>query len=66
VSVSTTDISVLHFAEVVHFTMSRDSHFPRVCKAPKHFQDEQAGYTMKSFKSSFNKLGLLGFLGRQI
>ena len=43
------------------FTVSRVSHLPGVCKAPKHFQGVQAGYTMKCFKGSSNKLGPLGF-----
>ena len=41
--------------------MSHVSHLPGVCKSPKHYQGEQAGYTMKPFKGSSNKLGPLGF-----
>jgi hypothetical protein len=51
VTVSTTVITVLHSTEVVHF------HYD----SPKHHQGEQAGFTMKPFQGSSNKLGPLGF-----
>ena len=62
-TVSTTDIPVLHYADVVHLTVSRVSHLPGVCKSLKYYQGEQARYTMKPFKGSSNKLGPLGVCG---
>jgi hypothetical protein len=61
VTVSTADIPVLHSAEIVHFYFESYFSFARGLKSPKHYQGEQAGYTMKPFKGSSNKLGPLGF-----
>jgi hypothetical protein len=34
--------------------------------SPKHFQGEQAGFTMKSFKGLSNKLGPLCFISQSM
>jgi hypothetical protein len=65
VTVSMADIPVLHFAEVVHFHY--ESWFtlsPEVISLLTHYQGRSAGFTMKSFKDSSNKLGPLDSLGK--
>jgi hypothetical protein len=65
VTVSTAVITVLHSAEVVHFYC--ESWFtlsPEVANLLTHFQGRLAGFTMKSFKGSSNKLGSLGFISQ--
>jgi hypothetical protein len=60
VTVSTAVITVLHSTEVVHFHC--ESWFtlsPEVANLLTHFQGRSAGFTMKSFKGSSNKLGPL-------
>jgi hypothetical protein len=67
VTVSTANIPVLHFAEVVHFHC--ESWFtlsPEVIILLTHYQGRSAGFTMKSFKGSSNKLGPLDSLGKQM
>jgi hypothetical protein len=67
VTVSTADIPVLHSTEVVHF--HRESWFtfsPEVISLLTHYQGRSAGFTMKSFKGSSNKLGPLDSLGKQM
>jgi hypothetical protein len=67
VTVSTADIPVLHSAEVVHF--HHESLFtllPEVISLLTHFQGRSAGFTMKSFKGSSNKLGPLGFISQSV
>jgi hypothetical protein len=66
VTVSTADIPVLHSAEVVHFHCESCSPYARGLQAPKHYQGEQVGYTVKHFKGSSNTLGPLNSLGKQI
>jgi hypothetical protein len=53
-------------AEVYTFPVSRDWPYARGGQSPKHFQGEQAGFIMKPFKGSSNKLGPLDLLGKQI
>ena len=57
-TVSTVDIPVLHSAEVVHFHCES---LPEVANLLTHFQGRSAGFTMKPFKDSSNKLESLGF-----
>jgi hypothetical protein len=67
VTVSTADIPVLHSAEVVHF--HHESWFtlsPEVISLLTHYQGRSAGFTMKSFKGSSNKLGLLCFISQSV
>jgi hypothetical protein len=66
VTVSTAVITVLHSTDVVHFTVSRDYPYARGGQSPKHSQVEQAGFTMKPFKGSSNKLGPLGFISQSV
>jgi hypothetical protein len=54
------------YVEVYTFPMSRDYPYAQGGQSPKHFQGEQAGFTMKPFKGSSNKLGPLDSLGKQI
>ena len=65
VTVSTADIPVLHSTEVVHFHC--ESSFtlsPKMANLLTHYQGRSAGFTMKPFKGSFNKLGPLDSLGK--
>jgi hypothetical protein len=67
VTVSTAVITVLHSTEVVHFHC--ESWFilsPEVISLLTHYQGRSAGFTMKSFKGSSNKLGPLDSLGKQM
>jgi hypothetical protein len=62
VTVSTTDIPVLHSTEVVHFHCeSWFTLLPEVANLLTHFQGRSSGFTMKSFKGSSNKLWPLDF-----
>ena len=61
-SVSTADIPVLHSTEVVHFHC--ESGFtlsPEAANLLTHYHGRSAGFTIKPFKGSSNKLGPLGF-----
>ena len=63
-TVSTAVITVLHSVEVVHFHCeSRFTLSPEVDNLLTHFQGRSAGFTMKPFKGSSNKLGPLGVCG---
>jgi hypothetical protein len=62
VTESTADISVLHSVEVVHFHCESWSPKARGLQGP----NGQTGFTMKPFKGSSNKLGLLDSLGKQM
>ena len=67
VTVSTVDIPVLHSAEVVHFHC--ESGFtlsPEVASLLTHNLGRSTGFTIKPFKGSSNKLGLLDSPGKQI
>ena len=67
VTVSTADIPILHSAEVVHFHCeSRFTLSPEVANLLTHFQGRLVGFTMKPFKGSFNKLGPLDSLDKQM
>ena len=66
-TVSMADMPILHSAEIVHFhyeswfTLSHE-----VTNLLTNFQGKSAGFTMKPFKGSSNKLGPLDLLGKQI
>jgi hypothetical protein len=67
VTVNTAVITVLHSAEVVHFHC--ESWFtlsPEVANLLTHFQGRSAGFTMKSFKGSSNRLEPLGFISQSM
>ena len=67
VTMSTADIPVLHSTEVVHFHFeSWFTLLPEVVNLLTHFQGRSAGFTMKHFKGSSNKLGPLDSLGKQM
>ena len=66
-TVSTTDIPVLHSVEVVHFHCeSRFTLSPEVISLLTHYLGRSAGFTKKPFKGLSNKLGPLDSLGKQI
>jgi hypothetical protein len=54
------------YTEVYTFPMSHDYPYTWGGQSPKHIQGEQAGFTMKPFKGSSNKLGPLDSLSKQI
>jgi hypothetical protein len=66
VTMSTTVIQFYTLQRLYTFTVSRVAHMPGVCKALKRYHGEQAGYTMKPFEGSSNKLGPLDSLGKQM
>jgi hypothetical protein len=66
VTVSTTVITVLHSAKVVHFYCESYSPYARVNYSQNTFNVNRQSNTMKSFKGSSNKLGLLDSLGKQM
>ena len=63
--VSMADIPVLHSVEVVHFHY--ESRFTLSLEAANlltHYQGRSAGFTMKPFKGSSNKVGPLDSLDK--
>ena len=66
-TVRTANIPVLHSADVVHFCCeSLFTLLPDVVNLLTHFQGRSAGFTMKPFNGSSNKLGPLDLLDKQM
>jgi hypothetical protein len=66
VTVSTTIITILHSAEVVHFHCKSCCPYARVNYSQNTSKVSRQGNTMKSFEGLSNKLGLLDSLGKQM
>jgi hypothetical protein len=66
VTVSTTIITVLHSAKVVHFHFELCCPYVRVNYSQNTSKVSRQGNTMKSFKGSSNKLGPLDSLSKQM
>jgi hypothetical protein len=65
-TVSTTVITVLHSAEVVHFHCESCCPYARVNYSQNTLKVKRQGNTMKSFEGSSNKLGPLGFQSQSV
>jgi hypothetical protein len=65
-TMSTTVITVLHSAEVVHFHCESCCPSSQVNYSQNTSKVSRQGNTMKSFKGSSNKLGPLDSLGKQM
>jgi RNase P subunit RPR2 len=66
VTVSTTVITILHSSEVIHFHCESCSPYAHVNYSQNTSKVSMQGNTMKSFKSSSNKLGSLDSLDKQM
>jgi hypothetical protein len=66
VTVSTTVITVLHSAEVVHFHCESYSPYAQANYSQNTTKVSRQGNTMKSFEGLSNKLGPLDSLGKQM
>jgi hypothetical protein len=66
VTMSTADIPVLHYAEVVHFHCESCRPYARVNYSQNTSKVSRQGNAMKSFEGSSNKLGPLDSLGKQM